>query len=98
MWMSCALAPDRCIYFMPCCDARCIMKLYPNNGDAISSFGGDFGKHGKYSGTVTDIDGCVYGILYRSKRVAKYDPINDFTSFVGEEADKAFNCNTNGSL
>ena len=28
----------------------------------------------------------------------KYDPINDITSFVGEEADRHFYCNENGAL
>ena len=36
MWISCATAPDECIYFMPC-HARQRMKLDPNNNDAISS-------------------------------------------------------------
>ena len=98
MWLSCALALDGCIYFMPA-DARRIMKLDPNNGDAMSSVGDDLGDKGwKYSGTVVEIDGCVYGIPKYSKRVVKYDPINDVTSFVGEEANKDFGCNGNGVL
>ena len=51
----------------------------------------------KYIGTVVGIDGCVYGIPY-SKRIVKYDPINDTTSFVGEEADKHFVCTGNGAI
>ena len=42
MWVSCALALDGCIYFMPY-DAHHIMKLDPNNGDAMSSVGDDLG-------------------------------------------------------
>ena len=34
---------------------------------------------------------CVpYGIPYNSKRILKYDQINDTTSFVGEEAEEHF--------
>ena len=59
MWLSCAAALDGCIYFMPC-DARCIMKINPNNNDAMSSVGNDLGRgEDKYSGTVVGIDGCV---------------------------------------
>ena len=73
---------------MPAC-ARRIMKLDPNNGDAMTSVGDDLGDgRYKYIGTVVGIDGCVYGIPLISTRIIKYDPINDITSFVGEEADK----------
>ena len=40
MWLSCAATLDGCIYFMPF-NARRVMKLDPNNGDAISSVGDD---------------------------------------------------------
>ena len=33
-----------------------------------------------------------------SKCILKYDPINDVNSFVGEVADKSFNCPANGAL
>ena len=36
-WVSCDVALDGCICFMPT-NARRIMKLDPNNGDAMSSF------------------------------------------------------------
>ena len=89
MWRSCAAALDGCVYCMPG-DARRIMKLDPNNNDAISSVGDylDTGSY-KYSGTVVGIDGCVYGMPRSkyTKRVVKYDPINDTTSNVGEEAE-----------
>ena len=94
MWTSCAAALDGCVYFMPR-NARRIMKLDPNNNDAISSVGDDLGN---YIGTIVDIDGCVYGIPYKSKRIVKYDPINDVTSFLGEVADQDFLCTTNGVL
>ena len=95
MWASCAAALDGCIYFMPS-RARRIMKLDPNNNDAMSSVGDDLGHGwGKYSGTVVGIDGCVYGMPECSKSILKYDPINDITSFVGE---KCFVCNGNGAL
>ena len=98
MWASCATALDGCIYFMPY-NARCIMKLDPNNGDAMSSVGDVLGDgYGMYTGTFVGIDGCVYGIPYNSKRIIKYDPINDITSFVGEEADTNFKCEGNGAL
>ena len=42
MWESCAAALDGCVYFMPY-NARRIMKLDPNNGDAMTSVGDDFG-------------------------------------------------------
>ena len=77
-----------------------IMKIDPNNGDAMSSVGdhlrGDWIDYDKYIGTVVGIDGCVYGIPDSCSRIVKYDPINDITSFVGEEAD--FDCNGNGIL
>ena len=97
MWLSCAVALDGCIYCMPTC-ARRMMKIDPNNNDAMSSVGDDLG-HGicRYSGTVVGIDGCVYGLPYSSKHILKYDPINDNTSFVGEVADKALKC-TGGVL
>ena len=64
MWKSCAAAVDGCIYFMPC-HARRIMKLDPNNNDAMSSVGDDLvGVRNKYVGTVVGIDGCVYGIPF----------------------------------
>ena len=98
MWASCAAALDGCIYFMPC-NAYHIMKLDPNNNDAMTSVGDDLGDGwGKYCGTVVGIDGCVYGIPCNSKRIVKYDPINDITSFVGEEADEGFGCKGNGAL
>ena len=91
-WRSCATALDGCIYCMPS-DAHRIMKIDPNNNDAISSVGDDLGHVGfKYRGTVVGIDGCVYGIPEYCKRIVKYDPINDTTSFVGEEADQNFYC------
>ena len=98
MWASCAAALDGCIYFMPC-NAYHIMKLDPNNNDAMTSVGDDLGDGwGKYCGTVVGIDGCVYGIPSKSKCILKYDPINDITSFVGEGADEDFRCNGNGAM
>ena len=77
----------------PARDARRIMKLDPNNNDAMSSVRHDFG-HGsyRYNGTV-GIDGCVYGIPFGPGRIVKYDPINNTTSFVGE---KVKLCTTRG--
>ena len=94
MWRSCALALDVCIYFMLYNEARRIMKLDPNNIDAMSSVGDDLLGDGedKYSGMVVSIDGCMYGIPKQSNRIVKYDPINDTTSYVGEEADRDFDC------
>ena len=90
MWASCALAIDGCMYFMPA-HARRIMKLDPNNGDAMSSVGDDLGgRWNKFRRTVVGIDGCVYGIPCRSTQIVKYDAINDITSFIGEEDDEAF--------
>ena len=52
MWESCAAALDGFIYFMPW-NARRIMKLDPNNNDAMSSIGDDLGYgEYKYSGTI----------------------------------------------
>ena len=86
-------ALDGCIYFMPL-HARHIMKLDPNNNDAMTSVGDHFGSGiCKYWGTVVGIDGCVYGIpSFRSKCIIKYDPINNITLFVGEKADEDFRC------
>ena len=53
-WMSCAVAPDGCIYFMPF-RARRIMKLDPTNNEVISSVGVDLGDGLKYNG---QWDGC----------------------------------------
>ena len=64
------LALDGCIYFMPA-NVRRIMKLDPNNNDAMTSVGDDLGKGWKYIGTVVGIDGCVYGIPHRSKCIVK---------------------------
>ena len=50
------------------------------------------------SGTVVGIDGCVYGISYVTKRIVKYDPINDIASFVGEETNEVFGCCGDGVL
>ena len=93
-WHSCAAALDGCMYFMPF-DAHHIMKLDPNNNDAMSSVGDDLGSvscYNKYVSTIIGIDGCVYGVPYYSNCIVKYDPINDTTSFVGEVADKEFMC------
>ena len=87
MWISCALALDGCIYFMPGM-ARRIIKLDPNNNDAITSVGDDLGGGWKYNGTMVGIDGCVYGIHCDSNRIVKYDPINDTTSFFEEEGNQ----------
>ena len=88
MWGSCAAAVDGCIYYMPL-SARRIMKLDPNNNDAMTSVGDDLGDgEYKYIGTVVGIDGCVYGIPHNLTRIIKYDPINDTTSFVGKEVDQ----------
>ena len=97
MWLSCAAALDGCIYFMPCM-ARRIMKLDPNNNDAMTSVGVDLGDgEWKYSGMVVGIDGCVYGMPNESKRILKYDPINEITYFVGVEADEDFACFRNAA-
>ena len=98
MWSSCVAALDGCIYFMPD-KARRIMKLDPNNNDAISSVGDDLGdKKWKYNGTVVGIDGCLYGLPDWSKRILKYDPINDVTSFVGDKCDEYVHCKGDGTL
>ena len=97
LWLSCAAALDGCIYFMPA-NARRIMKLDPNNNDAMTSVGDDLGdEEWKCIATVVGIDGCVYGIPFKSKRILKYDPINYIASFVGEEADY-FRCCGNSVL
>ena len=98
MWTSCAAALDGFVYFMPNC-ARRIMKLAPNNNDAMSSVGDDLGDgRCKYIGTVIGIDGCVYGVPNETDRILKYDQINDITSFIGEGADEAFSCTGDGGL
>ena len=98
MWVSCAAALDGCIYFMPC-KARRMMKLDPNNGDAMSSVGDDMGRGiFKYVGTAVGIDGCMYGMPYFYSRILKYDPINDITSFVGEKSRANIECNGIGVL
>ena len=57
MWVSCAVALDGCIYFMPYGALR-IMKLDPNNDDIMTSVGDDLGdEEEKYIGTVIGIDG-----------------------------------------
>ena len=96
MWMSCALALDGCIYFMPC-NARRIMKLDPNNNDAISSVGDDLGRDmNKYAKTIVGIDGCVYGLPYGNGRILKYNPMNGIISYIGEKADE--NCICSGGV
>ena len=98
MWISCAAAIDGCVYFMPYMGHR-VMKLDPNNNDAMSSVGDDLGnEQEKCCGTCIGIDGCVYGIPNCSKLIIKYDPINGITSFVGEVADEYFHCNNDGAL
>ena len=65
----------------------------------MSSVGDDLGNElYKYGGTVIGIDRCVYGLPYSSRRILKYDPMNEITLFVGEEADSNFNCHGNGVL
>ena len=99
MWESCALALDGCIYCMPS-NARRIMKLDPNNGDAITSVGDDLGStEYKYIETVVGIDGCVYGIPldFEIVGILKYDTINDITFFAGEESGEYWECN-NGAV
>ena len=84
MWESCAAALDGCIYFMPRV-ARRIMKLDPNNNDAMSCVGDNLGIF-KFmeSRTLIGIDGCVYGLFCEADCIVKYDPINDITSFIGD--------------
>ena len=62
-WTSCATALDGCIYFMPA-NARRIMRLDPNNDDAMSCVGDDFRGRHKCTGTAVGIDGCVYRMEY----------------------------------
>jgi len=95
MWESCAVALDGCIYFMPRC-ARRIMKLDPNNNDAMSSVGDDLGIGWKYIGMVVGIDGCVYGLPFDADHILKYNPINGSTSFIGLEAEPNLRCIGNG--
>ena len=98
MWRTCAAALDGCFYFMPY-NARRIVKLDPNNGDAMSSVGDDLGGGElKYVGTVIGIDGCVYGIPRSSNRIIKYHPINDTILFVGETVDEYFRCPGNSAV
>ena len=76
------------------------MKLDPNHNDAMSRNVGDDLGDGWYKetgGTVVGIDRCVYGIPNWSKRILKYDPINGIASFVGKEADEAFQCEGDGA-
>lgn len=105
MWSSYALALDGCIYSMPH-GARRIMKLDPNDNDAISSVGNDL-RSRSYIATVVGIDGCVYEIpsICTSNPIVKYDSVNDTTSFfgggtnnVGWEMKKCFECNGGGAL
>ena len=74
--------------------ANYIMQLDLNNGDAISSFGDDLGGL-MFMGMAVGIDGCAYGSrsCFTKDIILKYDPINDITSFVGEESEKYFQCN-----
>ena len=95
MWISCAAALDGCIYFMPQY-ARRIMKLDPNNGDAMSSVGDDLGIGWKYIGTVVGTDGCVYGLPFGADHILKYNPINGSTSYVGKGGHQDFDCRGNG--
>ena len=84
-WESCAsLSLDGCIYFMPF-QARRIMKLDPNDNDAMSSVGNDVGDglNDLYSGTVI-IGQYVYGIPSNRNHILKYDAISGTTSFVAE--------------
>ena len=96
-WDSCAVALDGCISFMPGSADR-IMKLDPNNGDAVSSVRDEVGGGGtiRYNGTVVGIGRCMYGIPEWYQRILKYDLINDVTSFVGQEAEEVLRCNGNG--
>ena len=76
-----------------------MIALLINDATGISSVGDDLGNEScKYIGTVVGIDGCVYEIPFTSKRILKYDPINDIASHVGEEFDKYFHCNNAGAL
>ena len=77
-----------------------IMKLDPNNNDAMTSVGDDlgYGYGHQYIGTVVGIDGCVYGIPDDSSLIVKYDPINDITSYIGDQDDAYLKCSGNGVL
>ena len=54
---------------------------------SISFVGDDFdGKYiCKYSGTVTGVDGWIYGVPSVINVIVKYDPLSNMTSRVGEE-------------
>ena len=61
----------------------------------LASFvGDDFdGKYiCKYSGTVTGVDGWIYGVSSFTNVIVKYDPLSDMTSRVGEEHGHFFFC------
>ena len=79
-------------------NVRHIMKLDPNNNDAISSVGDDFRRDiKKYAKTILGIDGRVYGLPYGNGRILKYNPMNGITSYVGgEKADE--NCICSGGV
>ena len=73
---------------MPPDNAHRIMKLDPNNNNAMSSVVDDLGDNLQYTyhiGKIVRIDGCVYGMPVETNHIIKYDPINDITSFLGEE-------------
>ena len=92
--ISSVAALNGCIYFMWDCAGR-IMKLDPNNGDAISSVGDYLGDDNvSCNGMVIGIDGCIY-VMPTNGRILKHDPINDITSFLGQ--DTHGNCGFNGN-
>ena len=67
--------------------------------DAMSSVGNrDYLEHGEYIGAVVGIDRCVYEVPVSADSIARYDPINDITSFDGEEAEIFIMCCVNGAL
>ena len=102
-WYSGALSKiDGCIYCMPSCRARkaseyhlVILKIDPYN-DCIDciSIGHNLGNEEfKFSGTVADENGIIYGIPHHSKRIMLFDPREPQSmSMVGKEADENFDC------
>ena len=82
-WDSGALAIDGCIYFMPGNNALRILKLNPEN-DTVSSVGQcvrTAGEEGvKYGWTV--VGDCLYGIPNRTKRILRFDPVNQTVTSV----------------
>ena len=88
-WFYCAMGRDGCIYVLA---NNCrVLKI-----DAANNSHGYVGNSIQFAGgdAILGIDGCIYWPPKNDRRILKYDPHSNQTSFVGDN----FDCSYDGKF